>query len=198
MSRIGRMPITVPSGVEVSITGQSVAVKGPKGSLAIAVPAPIQVSQADGVITVARPNEERVTRSLHGLSRSLVANMVTGVTTGYSLTINIVGVGYRVAEKGKDLEFQLGYSHPINFPAPEGISYKVESPTKLIINGIDKQLVGETAAKIKKLRKADPYKGKGLRLEAELRSARAQRRTRVLVVLSVFVRRFQAHHHVHA
>jgi large subunit ribosomal protein L6 len=167
MSRIGRMPITVPSGVEVSITGQSVAVKGPKGSLAIAVPAPIQVSQADGVITVARPNEERVTRSLHGLSRSLVANMVTGVTTGYSLTVNIVGVGYRVAEKGKDLEFQLGYSHPINFPAPEGISYKVESPTKLIISGIDKQLVGETAAKIKKLRKADPYKGKGLRLEGE-------------------------------
>ena len=167
MSRIGRMPITVPSGVEVSITGQSVAVKGPKGSLAIAVPAPIQVSQADGVITVARPNEERVTRSLHGLSRSLVANMVEGVTTGYSLTINIVGVGYRVAEKGKDLEFQLGYSHSILFPAPEGINYKVESPTKLIISGIDKQLVGETAAKVKKLRKADPYKGKGLRLEGE-------------------------------
>ncbi len=167
MSRIGRMPITVPSGVEVSITGQSVAVKGPKGSLAIAVPAPIQVSQADGVITVARPNEERVTRSLHGLSRSLVANMVEGVTTGYSLIINIVGVGYRVAEKGKDLEFQLGYSHSILFPAPEGISYKVESPTRLIISGIDKQLVGETAAKIKKLRKADPYKGKGLRLEGE-------------------------------
>ena len=168
MSRIGRMPITVPNGVEVSITGQNVAVKGPKGSLAIAVPAPIQVSQADGVITVARPNEERVTRSLHGLSRSLVANMVEGVTTGYSLTINIVGVGYRVAEKGKDLEFQLGYSHPITFPAPEGITYKVESPTKLIISGIDKQLVGETAAKVKKLRKADPYKGKGLRLEGEV------------------------------
>ena len=167
MSRIGRMPIAVPSGVEVSITGQNVAVKGPKGSLAVAVPAPIQVTQADGVITVARPNEERVTRSLHGLSRTLVANLVEGVTKGYSLTINIVGVGYRVAEKGKDLEFQLGYSHPINFPAPEGITYKVESPTKLIISGIDKQLVGETAAKIKKLRKADPYKGKGLRLEGE-------------------------------
>ena len=167
MSRIGRMPIAVPSGVEISITGQNIAVKGPKGSLALAVPAPIQVSQADGVITVARPNEERVTRSLHGLSRSLVANMVEGVTTGYSLTINIVGVGYRVAEKGKDLEFQLGYSHPITFPAPEGITYKVESPTKLIISGIDKQLVGETAAKVKKLRKADPYKGKGLRLEGE-------------------------------
>ena len=167
MSRIGRMPIAVPSGVEISITGQNVAVKGPKGSLAIAVPAPIQVSQAEGVITVARPNEERVTRSLHGLSRTLVANMVEGVTNGYSLTINIVGVGYRVAEKGKDLEFQLGYSHPITFPAPEGITYKVESPTKLIISGIDKQLVGETAAKVKKLRKADPYKGKGLRLEGE-------------------------------
>jgi large subunit ribosomal protein L6 len=168
MSRIGRMPIAVPSGVEVSITGQNVAVKGPKGSLAVAVPAPIQVTQADGVITVARPNEERVTRSLHGLSRTLVANLVEGVTKGYSLTINIVGVGYRVAEKGKDLEFQLGYSHPINFPAPEGITYKVESPTKLIISGIDKQLVGETAAKVKKLRKADPYKGKGLRLEGEV------------------------------
>ena len=168
MSRIGRMPIAVPSGVEISITGQNVAVKGPKGSLALAVPAPIQVSQADGVITVARPNEERVTRSLHGLSRTLVANMVEGVTNGYTLTINIVGVGYRVAEKGKDLEFQLGYSHPITFPAPEGITYKVESPTKLIISGIDKQLVGETAAKVKKLRKADPYKGKGLRLEGEV------------------------------
>jgi len=168
MSRIGRMPITVPSGVEISITGQNVAVKGPKGSLAIAVPAPIQVSQAEGVITVARPNEERATRALHGLSRTLVANMVTGVTTGYSLIINIVGVGYRVAEKGKDLEFQLGYSHPILFLAPEGISYKVESPNRLIISGIDKQLVGETAAKIKKLRKADPYKGKGLRLEGEV------------------------------
>ena len=173
MSRIGRMPITVPSGVEISITGQNVAVKGPKGSLAIAVPAPIQVSQAEGVITVARPNEERATRSLHGLSRTLVANMVTGVTTGYSLIINIVGVGYRVAEKGKDLEFQLGYSHPILFLAPEGISYKVESPNRLIISGIDKQLVGETAAKIKKLRKADPYKGKGLRLEGEVVSRKA-------------------------
>ena len=167
MSRIGRMPIAVPSGVEVTIAGQHVAVKGPKGSLSLNVAEPIQVSQEAGVITVARPNEERVTRSLHGLSRTLVSNMVTGVTTGYTLTIDIVGVGYRVAEKGKDLEFQLGYSHPVFFPAPEGITYKVESPTKLIISGIDKQLVGETAAKVKKLRKADPYKGKGLRLEGE-------------------------------
>jgi large subunit ribosomal protein L6 len=161
------MPITVPSGVEVTINGQHVSAKGPKGSLALTVAEPIKVSQADGVITVARPNDERMVRSLHGLSRSLVANVIEGVTNGYSLTINIVGVGYRVAEKGKDLEFQLGYSHVINFPAPEGISYKVESPTKLVISGIDKQLVGETAAKVKKLRKADPYKGKGLRLEGE-------------------------------
>jgi len=167
MSRIGRMPITVPSGVEVTINGQAVSAKGPKGTLGLTVAEPIKVSQADGVITVARPNDERMVRSLHGLSRTLVANVIEGVTTGYSLTINIVGVGYRVAEKGKDLEFQLGYSHVINFPAPEGISYKVESPTKLIISGIDKQLVGETAAKVKKLRKADPYKGKGLRLEGE-------------------------------
>jgi large subunit ribosomal protein L6 len=161
------MPITVPSGVEVTISGQAVSAKGPKGTLGLTVAEPIKVSQADGVITVARPNDERMVRSLHGLSRTLVANVIEGVTNGYSLTINIVGVGYRVAEKGKDLEFQLGYSHVINFPAPEGITYKVESPTKLIISGIDKQLVGETAAKIKKLRKADPYKGKGLRLEGE-------------------------------
>ena len=168
MSRIGRMPITVPSGVEVTIAGQNVAVKGPKGSLAINVAEPIQVSHAEGVITVARPNEERTTRSLHGLSRTLVANMVEGVTNGYTLTIEIVGVGYRVAEKGKNLEFQLGYSHNIDFPAPEGITFKVESPTKFQIIGIDKQKVGEVAAKVKKLRKADPYKGKGLRISGEV------------------------------
>ena len=168
MSRIGRMPITVPSGVEVTIAGQNVAVKGPKGSLALNVAEPIQVSHAEGVITVARPNEERTTRSLHGLSRTLVANMVEGVTNGYTLTIEIVGVGYRVAEKGKNLEFQLGYSHNIDFPAPEGITFKVESPTRFHISGIDKQLVGEVAAKIKKLRKADPYKGKGLRLSDDV------------------------------
>ena len=168
MSRIGRMPITVPSGVEVTIAGQNVAVKGPKGSLAINVAEPIQVSHAEGVITVARPNEERTTRSLHGLSRTLVANMVEGVTNGYTLTIEIVGVGYRVAEKGKNLEFQLGYSHNIDFPAPAGITFKVETPTKFHIIGIDKQLVGEVAAKVKKLRKADPYKGKGLRISGEV------------------------------
>ena len=168
MSRIGRMPIAVPSGVEVTITGQNVSVKGPKGSLSLNVAEPIHVSQSEGVITVARPNEERMVRSLHGLSRSLVANMVEGVTTGYSTTIEIVGVGYRVAEKGANLEFQLGYSHNIDFPAPAGITFKVESPTKFQIIGIDKQKVGEVAAKVKKLRKADPYKGKGLRISGEV------------------------------
>ena len=168
MSRIGRMPITVPSGVEVTIAGQNVAVKGPKGSLALNVAEPIQVSHTEGVITVARPNEERITRSLHGLSRTLVAKMVEGVTKGYTLSIEIVGIGYRVAEKGKNLEFQLGYRHNIDFPAPEGITFKVESTTKFFISGIDKQLVGEVAAKIKKIRKADPYKGKGLRLTGEI------------------------------
>jgi len=168
MSRIGRMPIALPTGVEVTIEGQHVAVKGPKGLLTLNVAEPIQVSQEAGVITVARPNEERVTRSLHGLSRSLVANMVEGVTNGYTITIEIVGVGYRVAEKGKDLEFQLGYSHNIQFPAPEGITFKIDSPTKFQITGIDKQLVGEVAAKVKKLRKADPYKGKGLRISGEV------------------------------
>lgn len=168
MSRIGRMAITLPAGVEVTIAGQDVAVKGPKGSLSLVVAEPIKVSQDAGVITVARPDDERLSRSLHGLSRTLVANMVEGVTNGYTKTIEIVGVGYRVAEKGKDLEFALGYSHPVPFPAPEGITFKVETATKFSISGIDKQLVGETAAKIKKLRKADPYKGKGLRLSGEV------------------------------
>ena len=162
------MPITVPTGVEITIAGQSVSVKGPKGSLSLSVAEPIHVSQSEGVITVARPNEERLTRSLHGLSRTLVANMVEGVTNGYSTTIEIVGVGYRVAEKGSNLEFQLGYSHNIDFPAPAGITFKVESPTKFQIIGIDKQMVGEVAAKVKKLRKADPYKGKGLRISGEV------------------------------
>ena len=148
MSRIGRKPITVPSGVEVTINGQDIAVKGPKGSLSVAITEPIKVSRDGDVLTVVRPNDERQSRSLHGLSRTLISNAIEGVTNGYTLQINIVGVGYRVAEKGKDLEFQLGYSHPITFIAAEGITFKVESPTKLIISGIDKQLVGETAAKI--------------------------------------------------
>jgi large subunit ribosomal protein L6 len=167
MSRIGRKPITVPSGVEVTINGQVITVKGAKGSLTVNITEPIKVSREGDELNVVRPNDERMSRSLHGLSRTLIANAIEGVTNGYSLQINIVGVGYRVAEKGKDLEFQLGYSHPILFPAPEGITFKAPSATELTITGIDKQLVGETAAKIKKLRKADPYKGKGLRLLGE-------------------------------
>ena len=165
MSRIGRLPIAIPSGVEVTIAGQNVAVKGPKGSLAFDLVEPISATKEDSTLLVVRPDDSRTARSLHGMSRTMVANMIEGVTNGYSKTINIVGVGYRVAEKGKDLEFQLGYSHNVPFAAPEGITFKVESPTKFSISGIDKQLVGEVAAKIQKLRKADPYKGKGLHLD---------------------------------
>jgi large subunit ribosomal protein L6 len=167
MSRIGRNPITVPSGVEVNVAGQNVSVKGPKGSLSVEIRKPISVTQEGTTLTVVRPNDEREARSLHGLSRTLIANMIEGVTNGYTKSITIVGVGYRVAEKGKDLEFALGYSHPVPFTAPEGITFKVESPTRFHVNGIDKQLVGEVTAKIQKLRKADPYKGKGLHLDGE-------------------------------
>jgi len=153
MSRIGKNPISVPSGVEVNISGQEVKVKGPKGALALEIAKPIVISQEGTTLTLTRPDDERLSRSLHGLSRTLVANMIEGVTNGYTKSITIVGVGYRVAEKGKDLEFQLGYSHNIHFPAPEGITFKVESPTRFHVNGIDKQLVGETVAKIQKLRK---------------------------------------------
>ena len=165
MSRIGRLPIAIPSGVEVTIAGQNVAVKGPKGSLSLVVAEPITIAKEESNLVVARPDDSRTARSLHGLSRTLVANMLEGVTNGYSKTINIVGVGYKVTEKGSDLEFALGYSHVVPFKAPEGITFKVESATKLSVVGIDKQLVGEVAAKIQKLRKADPYKGKGLHLE---------------------------------
>jgi large subunit ribosomal protein L6 len=165
MSRIGRKPITVPQGVEVSVSGNTVNVKGKNGSLSLNVASPIVVKQDGTTITVERPNDERLNRSLHGLTRTLINNMIEGVQNGYSKSITIVGVGYRVADKGKDLEFQLGYSHPILFKAPEGISFKVESQTRFHVHGIDKQLVGETVAKIQKLRKADPYKGKGLHLD---------------------------------
>ena len=168
MSRIGRLPIPVPSGVEVSLDGQAVTVKGPKGTLSHVVPAPITVERAeDGTLLVARPDDERESRSLHGLTRSLVANMVTGVTDGYAKAMEIRGVGYRVAAKGSDLEFALGYSHPVPVAAPEGISFEVQSPTKFVVRGIDKQKVGEVAANIRKLRKPDPYKGKGVRYEGE-------------------------------
>jgi large subunit ribosomal protein L6 len=169
MSRIGRLPIPVPSGVDVAIDDTRVTVKGPKGTLSHAVAAPIVVEKdADGVIEVKRPNDERESRSLHGLTRTLINNMVVGVTEGYEKKLEIVGVGYRVLPKGPtQLEFQLGYSHPIVFDAPEGITFTTEGPTKLGVVGIDKQLVGEVAAKIRKLRKPEPYKGKGVRYSGE-------------------------------
>ena len=168
MSRIGRLPIPVPAGVEVTLDGQAVTVKGPKGTLSHTVPAPITIERAeDGTLLVARPDDERESRSLHGLTRSLVANMVTGVTDGYAKGMEIRGVGYRVAAKGSDLEFALGYSHPVPVAAPEGISFEVQSPTKFVVRGIDKQKVGEVAANIRKLRKPDPYKGKGVRYAGE-------------------------------
>jgi large subunit ribosomal protein L6 len=169
MSRIGRLPISVPAEVDVAITGQDVTVKGPKGQLALTVVSPIQVARAeDGTLAVTRPNDERANRSLHGLTRTLIANMVTGVTAGYSKSLEIVGVGYRVQPKGAGLEFALGYSHPIQVDAPEGIAFSVESPTKLTVSGIDKQQVGEVAANIRKLRKPEPYKGKGIRYAGEV------------------------------
>ena len=167
MSRIGRMPVAVPSGVDVTIDGRQVTVKGPKGTLSLEVSAPIDVTQDNGTITVTRPSDEGEIRALHGLSRSLIANMVTGVTDGYRKTLEIVGVGYRVQAKGKDLEFALGFSHPVPVPAPDGITFKVETPTRFVVEGIDKQQVGEVAANIRKLRKPDPYKGKGVRYQGE-------------------------------
>ena len=168
MSRIGRLPIPVPSGVDVAIDGQAVSVKGPKGALSLRVAEPIAVVREDGVLRVTRPNDDGRVRALHGLSRTLIANMVTGVTTGYSKTLEIVGVGYRVAAKGKDLEFSLGFSHPVVVRPPDGISFRVEAPTRFVVEGIDKQLVGETAARIRKLRKPDPYKAKGVRYQGEV------------------------------
>ncbi len=168
MSRIGRLPVPVPNGVDITIDGQDVAVKGPKGSLALTVPAPISVAKSDdGSIAVTRPNDDRESRSRHGLTRSLINNMVVGVTEGYTKKLEIHGTGYRVTAKGSDLEFALGYSHPILVKAPEGISFTVENPTRFSVSGIDKQLVGEVAANIRKLRRPDPYKAKGVRYEGE-------------------------------
>ena len=168
MSRIGRMPVVVPSGVDVAIDGSLVTVKGPKGTLSHTVVTPITVEKNDGVLNVTRPDDERESRARHGLTRTLVNNMVVGVTEGYEKKLEIVGVGYRVLSKGPtQLEFQLGYSHSITFNAPEGITFTVESPTRLGVQGIDKQLVGEVAANIRKLRKPEPYKGKGVRYAGE-------------------------------
>jgi large subunit ribosomal protein L6 len=168
MSRIGKLPVTVPTGVEVTISGQNIKVKGPKGTLEHNIAEPIFVERAeDGTLKVQRPNDERTSRALHGLTRTLVNNLVVGVTAGYEKKLEIHGVGYRVAAKGSDLEFALGYSHPVKIVAPEGITFKVETPTRFSVSGIDKQKVGETAAVIRKLRRPDPYKGKGLRYEGE-------------------------------
>ncbi|SDF66194.1 large subunit ribosomal protein L6 [Lentzea fradiae] len=168
MSRIGKQPIIVPSGVDVNIAGQDVSVKGPKGTLSLTIAEPISLVKAeDGTLEVQRPNDERRNRALHGLSRTLVHNMVVGVTQGYEKKMEIHGVGYRVALKGSELEFALGYSHPVKVAAPEGITFAVETPTRFSVSGIDKQLVGEVAANIRKLRKPDPYKGKGVRYSGE-------------------------------
>jgi large subunit ribosomal protein L6 len=169
MSRIGRLPIPVPSGVDVQIDGRSVTVKGPKGTLTHTVAEPIAIKRDDdGTLKVERPNDERANRALHGLSRTLVANMVIGVTDGYTKTLEIVGTGYRVQARGSDLEFALGFSHPVVVPAPEGITFNVEAPTRFTVSGVDKQQVGEVSANIRKLRKPDPYKGKGVRYQGEV------------------------------
>jgi len=168
MSRIGKKPIELPKGVEVTLSGQDVTVKGPKGSLSLTVASPITIAkEGESTIVLSRPDDERNNRALHGLSRTLVANMIEGVTKGFEKKLELVGVGYRVAAKGKDLEFALGFSHPVLVPAPEGISFTVESQTNFSVQGIDKQLVGEVAANIRKIRKPEPYKGKGVRYADE-------------------------------
>jgi large subunit ribosomal protein L6 len=167
MSRIGRQPIPVPGGVEVKIDGRAISVKGPKGELSHTIAEPIEAKLEDGEIMVARPNDENTVRALHGLTRALLSNMVVGVTQGYTKTLEIVGVGYRVQAKGSNLEFSLGYSHPIVVEPPDGITFRVERPTLFSVEGIDKQKVGEVAANIRKLRRPDPYKGKGVRYQGE-------------------------------
>ncbi len=167
MSRIGLAPVSVPSGVTVTIKGQNVEVKGPKGTLNTDIPEPITAAQEGDEIIVSRPDDHRKNRSLHGLSRSLVNNMVVGVTQGFTIKMEIFGVGYRVQLKGKNLEFSLGFSHPVVIEAPQGVTFAVDGNTKFSITGIDKQEVGQIAANIRHLRKDDPYKGKGIRFEGE-------------------------------
>ncbi len=168
MSRIGRLPIDVPAGVDVNISGSEVTVKGPKGELRLSVASPIEVKLEDGQVLVSRPDDERESRSLHGLTRTLINNQIIGVTEGYSKGLEIVGTGYRVAQKGNSLEFALGYSHSITVDPPTGITFSVEGNNKLAVHGIDKQQVGEVAANIRKLRKPEPYKGKGVRYAGEV------------------------------
>ena len=167
MSRIGKEPISVPANVEVSIDGQRIGVKGPKGELSQTVSELISVTLEDNVITVTRPDNERESRSLHGLTRSLINNTIIGVTEGFSKTLEIVGTGYRVQAKGQNIELSLGYSHTIPVEAPEGITFTVEGNNKLTVSGIDKQKVGQVAANIRKLRAPEPYKGKGVRYAGE-------------------------------
>ncbi|GIF72877.1 50S ribosomal protein L6 [Asanoa siamensis] len=168
MSRIGRKTIPVPTGVDITINGQTVKVKGPKGELSHTLAEPITIEREENELVVKRPNDERKAKELHGLSRTLVANMVVGVTDGYRKSLEIAGTGYRVTAKGKDLEFALGFSHPVVVPAPEGITFTVERPTLFHIAGIDKQQVGEVAANIRKIRPPEPYKGKGVRYQGEV------------------------------
>jgi large subunit ribosomal protein L6 len=168
MSRIGRAPISVPSGVEVTITGQSVAVKGPKGELSLNVHPNMQVALEEGVMTVSRPDDTSPNRSLHGLTRTLLSNMVTGVTAGFERKLEIVGVGYRASKKGSDLEILVGYSHPVVVTPPKNIEFDVPAPTQIVVRGIDKQRVGQTAAEIRAIRKPEPYKGKGIHYEGEV------------------------------
>lgn len=167
MSRIGKNPVSIPSGVEAKIDGQHVEVKGPKGTLSLDVPEPITVVLEGSEIKVSRPDDNRRSRALHGLSRSLINNMVIGVSEGYTIKMEIFGVGYRVQAKGKGVEFSLGYSHTIPIEPPEGVTFAVDGTTKFSISGIDKQKVGQIAANIRRLRKDDPYKGKGIRYEGE-------------------------------
>ncbi len=168
MSRIGRLPIDVPANVTVTIDGQDVTVKGPKGELALSVANPIEVKVEDGQVLVTRPDDERESRSLHGLTRTLIANQIIGVTEGYSKSLEVVGTGYRVQAKGSSVEFALGFSHPVTVDPPAGITFEVEGNNKLHIRGIDKQAVGEVAANIRKIRKPEPYKGKGVRYAGEV------------------------------
>ena len=168
MSRIGRLPVPVPAGVDVTINGNEVTVKGPKGTLSRTIAQPLSVTrQEDGTILVTRPNDERESRSLHGLSRTLINNMVVGVTEGYSKQLEIVGTGYRAAQKGTGIELSLGFSHTVTVEAPEGVDLKVEGNLTIIVSGISKERVGEVAANIRKIRPPEPYKGKGVRYAGE-------------------------------
>ncbi|MEZ5298016.1 MAG: 50S ribosomal protein L6 [Ilumatobacteraceae bacterium] len=168
MSRIGNAPVTVPSGVDVTVSGSNITVKGPKGQLTREIPGGIEITQDDGTLTFTRPNDERKNRALHGLTRSLVNNMVIGVTDGFKKELEIVGVGYRAEAQGPNgLRLNLGFSHPVTVAAPEGITFEVPAPTQVVVNGIDKEVVGQVAANIRSIRKPEPYKGKGVRYAGE-------------------------------